>query len=417
MQIGPPVPQAKDSDTAPPRGRLVFVFDYPISDSQLATSGLAQLRDFGFSIEIWDVGWVNRPEAQSMGLPRTAAFKTTVFSDFRVFRTACRELGPDVVVIRTCMLSWYGLWLGRRLLRCLSETPAPLCAAMAANLPDLLRPAPHSLAWYRRLLSRVSDWQAWKRIAQRLAMRRPLSSLFMRGIRPLDLLWAGIAVNAVAAQQIGAHTRVEFIHEYEYDRVLECIARGDRPSAGIVLVDQMGPLHPDYVWRGTSAQLSSEEYTQLLCRTLDNLEDQLGSRVVVAAHPQARPGQIEPLYGGRQVVYGGTAQLIATSEFVVVPEGSTATFIAIGMRRPIVFLESPLFDPYGQALNIWFADSLALPIIDVHAQAIPVLTLDVDEARYSAFTKEFIKREGTPELPFWDCVARDLDTLLGAPLK
>jgi hypothetical protein len=173
----------------------------------------------------------------------------------------------------------------------------------------------------------------------------------------------------------------------------------------------MGPLHPDYVWLGDSPQLSSEEYGQLLGRTLDSLENQLGSRVVVAAHPQAAPGQIEHLYGERKVLYGETAHLIADSELVVVPDGSTATYIAIGLRRPIAVLKSPLLDPYGQALNQWFADNLAIPAINLHAPLISNLSLHVDADRYSSFTKAFIKREGTPQMPFWDCAAHDINEL------
>jgi len=174
----------------------------------------------------------------------------------------------------------------------------------------------------------------------------------------------------------------------------------------------MGPLHPDYLVHKTDSSISIETHSNIICRVLDETEKRFGTEVVIAVHPRATPGVMEPWYGGRTLIYGQTPELIADATAVIVAQGSAAIGLATVFQRPLVLLSSSRFHSSIQRMNRAFAQALATPLIDLDAPELPTISLDVDEGAYARYVEQYIKRPGTPEEPFWSIVASEI--MMGA---
>ncbi len=227
-------------------------------------------------------------------------------------------------------------------------------------------------------------------------------------IRPLDHIWAGAMVSGKASFLVAPSTTVTYIHTLDYDLVLALRASGRQSTPRVVFIDSMGPLHPDYLVHLPASGISIEAYSGIICRGLDQIEKRLGTEVVIAVHPRATSGVMEPWYGGRTLIYGQTPELIADATAVIVAQASTAIGLATVFQRPLVLLSSSRFDSYIQRMNRAFAQALATPLIDLDAPELPTISLDVNEEAYAQYVEQYIKRRGTPEEPFWSVVASEI---------
>jgi hypothetical protein len=59
-------------------------------------------------------------------------------------------------------------------------------------------------------------------------------------------------------------------------------------------------------------------------------------------------------------------------------------------------------------MNRAYAQALDMPLIDLDAPELPPLTLDVNEEAYAQYVQKYVKRQGTPEEPFWSVVASEI---------
>jgi hypothetical protein len=215
-------------------------------------------------------------------------------------------------------------------------------------------------------------------------------------------------VSGKAPFLVAPSTTITYIHTLDYDLVLALRASGRQSTPRVVFIDSMGPLHPDYSVNETSSDISIETYSDIVCRGLEQIEKRLGTEVVIAVHPRAAPGVMEPWYGGRTLIYGKTPELIADATAVIVGHGSTVIGMATVFQRPLVLVSSNRFDSYEQGMNRAFAQALAIPLIDLDAPELPTISLDVNEVAYAQYVQKYIKRSGTPEKPFWSVVASQI---------
>ena len=151
-----------------------------------------------------------------------------------------------------------------------------------------------------------------------------------------------------------------------------------------------------------------QTYSEIICRGLDEIERRLGTEAVVAAHPRAAPGVMEPWYGGRPLIYGKTTELIANATAVIDSNGSTVIGMAAIFHRPLVLISSSSFDLRDRGMTRAFSQALSTPIIDLDASELPTISLDVNVDAYIAYIEKYVKRQGTPEEPFWSVVASEI---------
>ena len=221
-------------------------------------------------------------------------------------------------------------------------------------------------------------------------------------------LWIAGGTRSVAA---GASyprsrlTRTIWAHALDYDSYLAAGAPLAHSDGTIVFLDSYLPHHPDYAGEDLPP-LDAVRYYASLRRLFDDIEDHLELRVLIAAHPRAEYSD-ETLFGGRPIIKDRTADLVRKSALVLA-HWSTAISHAVLYEKPIVLLTANAFQGRQESrFIVAMADWLGSRPVNIDE---PVSVdwseqLSVNRKAYRAYRAAFIKKEGSPELPFWQIVA------------
>lgn len=405
-----------------PRGqKAIYILYHPLGKRDAKRFGIAELMGAGLQVEAWDLSHFFLPATNGLGIETPSWVDLSVCSNIAHFRNLCRTLTSEDVVIFPGGVHPMQVLRGRKILRLLSTSPARLTSISTAQVPTPIYPG-KIRSWsgtrFARAFLLLTDPWTWKTIPRRLVSTMSAQTFAIQrkmrlggSIRPLDHIWAGTTVSEKVPFLIGPSTTVTYIHTLDYDLVLALRATTDRKRESAprpVFIDSMNALHPDNLVHGTQIVMSIETYSDLVCRALDEIEKRLGTEVVIAVHPRANLGVMEPWYGGRTLIYGQITELVAGATVVIVAEGSTAIGLAALFRRPLALLASRRSDSFIQGMNWAYAQALDMPLIDLDAPELPPLTLDVNEEAYAQYVQKYVKRQGTPEEPFWSVVASEI---------
>jgi hypothetical protein len=398
--------------------RVIYIVQYPLGFRDAERFGLAELQKAGLQVEVWDVSHFAHPSASELGIETPSWVNATVCSNIDHLSDLCSTLTTEHVVILIDGLQKVQARRGRKLLRLLSATPARLGLFASGQTPNSIptdRPTSRIGDGFRRVFGFVTQPRRWRNIPRRFISFIFFQSIAVRrrmglgsSLRPLDHIWASTVVSNISPIFITAATKVTYIHSLDYDQVLAVRDSAGESDPRVVFIDSMGPLHPDYFLFHGDSLLSTESYSAIICKGLAEIEDRLGTEVVVAAHPRALSGLMEPWYGGRTVIYGKTAELIANATAVIVSSGSTAIGTAVVFQRPLLLLNSKRFDFFVQVRSRAAAQELDQQLIDLDAPELPPFTLDVNTDAYARYVQKYIKQQGTPEEPFWSVVASEI---------
>ena len=216
----------------------------------------------------------------------------------------------------------------------------------------------------------------------------------------------------------GRETEIIKAHNLDYDVYLK-IVNSDATSAEeyAVFIDQDYCFHPEYIYQDCRA-VTPETYFPAVCKGLRRISHVLGTGLRVAAHPRAtyRQRAID-YFEGIPIEYGRTAELIRNCK-VVVCHDSTAIQFAVLFEKPVIFvttneLESLFYDFAHKSESLpRFASALGKSVINLDADMDTVdweRELSFDPGKYSEYKRNYIKIDGSPELPYWDIVIGQLE--------
>ena len=404
---------------ANPRGqKVIYIVIHPLSKRDVKRFGLAEFLGAGLQVGVWDLSHLYGPVADTHATEAPSWVDLTICSNISHLSSMCSSLTSEDVVIIIGGLNPGQVWESHKILHLLSATPAWLTSVSLGHIPNPILPGRirsltgNRFAWaFSRLVNPGRMQKAPQRLFSTVLGWALTSQRRMRlggSNRPLDHIWVGTMVSGIASCYVASTTTITYIHTLDYDLVLALRSGGSQSTARLVFVDSMGPLHPEYLVHGSDSGVSIDVYSDLVCRALDEIEKRLGAEVVVAVHPRANFGVLEPWYGGRRLIYGQTPELVSGATVVIVAEGSAAIGMAAFFRKPLVLLASRKADSFIQGMNGAFAQALDTPLIDLDALELPPFTLDVNEDAYAEFVENYIKRRGTPEEPFWSVVASEI---------
>jgi hypothetical protein len=402
--------------------RVIYVVESPMTQRDFDRFGLDLIQAAGFDVVVWEVDELFLPRADSASIPRAPECEIRRFDSNSALRAACRGLAPDTAVILVC-----GVYRGQpdthvSLIRGLAGSRAVLGSVSAGQRPPIAGDADVPEWAGGRLVRARRRWRALggNRAAVTHVARRSLSEasrararltarLSPRAIRPLDWAWVGTDASSFDPRCMSDGTQVRYLHTWDFDRIL----RGDLPTVPAaepyaVYLDAMGPLHPDFAVLGIDLEVDAPEWFSGINAALDSVHRASGVPVVVAAHPRAERGSLDAHYPGRDVVHGATAQLIASSEFVLLSDPTTSLGMVAYFEKPAVVLRPPrLFDSHLVELDR-YAALLGIEEIPIGQVSDLWHRPQADLADYREFVRRYMKRPGTPMEPFWQAVAADL---------
>ncbi len=391
--------------------RCVYIVESPLAARDVERFGMAVLQRHGFTVEVWEVDALFLPGSRHQALiPATGVAVTTV-TTVEQLRSLAATLRPDDVVVAICGYYRDQAESHATLRTVLAEAPAKVAAVAAGSRPTRpagIRSAARAVSADPRLL----PWELKSEAARLLTAVRGSTrrSAGLPATHHLDWAFVGTDASDLDPSCIGPGTQVVPIHSFDFDRVLDVKATPAEAGRNLVFLDSMGPLHPDYESLGLRrGKTTTQEYFAIVCSVLAQVEKLAGLPVVIAAHPRATPGLLEPHYQGRTLAYGQTPALLSTARAVLMAFPSTATGMAVVFRRPLTLIVSRKFDPFVREDARAYSAHLPLNTIDADKQLkswkIPV----VSEEAYAGFESRYVRVAGTPLLPFWEVVARSLD--------
>lgn len=208
-------------------------------------------------------------------------------------------------------------------------------------------------------------------------------------------------------------------HNFDYDIYLRLAHAGNGPVPGYaVFVDQDYCFHPEFTCKESSTIITPARYFPTVCNGLRTISAALGIPVRIAAHPRATYQQrARNYFDGFEVEYGRTAELIRDASAVVCHD-STAIQFAVLFGKPLIFVTTDeLTRTYeGRSITKVAGELGKSPInldgelshIDWRAQ------LTVDTGKYTRYRTQYIKSDGSPEIPVWDIVIDRIENARGA---
>lgn len=231
------------------------------------------------------------------------------------------------------------------------------------------------------------------------------------GIKKTDIVLAGGEKSLIGNKLIGHKTKILWGHTFDYDLYLqEQDAPPKNEKAYGVFLDEDVPFHPDYGYMGVQPFSTPEQYYPCLCKFFSIIEQKQDCEIIIAAHPRSKYENMPDFFNGRPVVKGKTVELVKNARFVIT-HSSTANNFAVLFRKPIIFVTTDSLQQSTQGPWIEkFASCFDKKAINISKPFDFDLDreLAVDNEKYIAYKRNYIKRDGTPELPFWQIVANSL---------
>lgn len=235
-----------------------------------------------------------------------------------------------------------------------------------------------------------------------------LRKLIAPVIRPSMVIVSGKA-SLKAANKSGYDHEILKAHSLDYDIYLY-LARSSPAPAGnyAVFIDQNLCFHSDAIYSGIPFFATPERYFPSIRNGLRTIASALNVDIRIAGHPRTSIQQAGIDYFGEiPIGYGKTAELIRNCSFVVC-HYSTSLQLAVLFGKPIVFVITEEFlSSFGEKYVAKFASVFGKSVINLDHELTNVnwkQELRVDYEKYAEYKNNYIKIDGSPELPHWDIV-------------
>jgi len=371
----------------------VFLVEAPFGKRDEARLNLASLQQAGAAAEVWDC-------SIAMGNASEPTPPSADDSGIRVRKFVAIDDLTGALTPAEARTAFFICLVGLR----------------GATLP-LFRALGKAKARYALLLGDVQPFGNTALRSQRarglarvlLGLRRGESllrgiALRLFGVRSPELIIAGGEGSLTTAETDVANrdTKVLWAHTLDYDRFLELRLAG-RAKSGAVFLDQFLADHADQI-RSGHRFCDPTTYYANLNRAFASIESSLGEPLTVAAHPSANYLDRDTRFGGREIVWGRTAELVAGSRWVIAHD-STAVGYAVLVGVPVTFVtdngirESAVRRTAADAMahllkrRLYNLDEDSLPTWDTESS--------IDPEAYREYRTAFLKRSGSPDTPLW----------------
>lgn len=384
--------------------KLVFIFDYPVSERDAARCGFDRLRMRGYEVEAWDItGYVHPQVAREVRVPDPLQSTTLRrFTSSRETAAALSALPPATFLF---LFVYYQLG-AVALYRTIGKRQIPYAVMVTNALPRPAATAATREPFVKRVARLTPRKLAWHGVAR-------IPKQWLAVPSPAFVVAGG--EESLASQEgfypVSTATPVVWAHSPDYDHYLkeQAIPR-EADERQAVFLDEYLPFHPDYHYLRMNAPATAEDYYPKLRAYFEYLERDHGVRVVIAAHPRSEYEKHPDYFGGRAVVRGRTPELVRTSRFVIA-HSSTSLNYAVMFERPVVFVTTSDIDAtylgrYGADLAARFVS----PRINLDAPPVTWCAAGrVDRDAYARYRAAYIKKPGAPERFTWEIVADHLE--------
>ena len=192
-------------------------------------------------------------------------------------------------------------------------------------------------------------------------------------IHPTHCIYAGDSIKRKYENYINKkNTKYLSGNTWDYSKILSNSSNNsgqfNKYKKKAVLLDGAGPMFgSDDLNIGKKTYLTSEIWYPSLVSFLQRIEKQTDTTIDIAAHPKSSHGSNPSCFGGRNVFYGKTLELVRDSDFVITRQ-STAISYAIIFKKPVIFI-------YSDQLK---QDKLAMAGVNKMSEILGTMPINID---------------------------------------
>ena len=384
--------------------RLVVVAETPLTVRDERRFGFSIWRRHGYAITVLDLSPIYFPQRSSSQVELHESEQRQVRS-VRKLRKEITELSAgDAVLIMGqigCPTSTQ-----MRVIRTILLSKAAVFGFLGSPVP-----APNLPQGIPTLGSRIgSRLRRAKALVWDLGVLESADSV----PRALDCLWTAVPAQTNHAKLVDPDiTTVRAIHSLDYDQHLafRTSNRFQDSTASLVVLDSMGPLHPDFAWEGSHPPCSPEVYHSRVERILAHLEQSLSMSVRILGHPRSSSSLSRQIYGNRDVAFGSTYEQVATSSGVVILEATTSINFPVVLQKPLLLIDTGVMGQYATQFLRACGELLQIPVLKGELDNETVRGAFKTPANHAAYKDRYIKASGTEDNFFWEIAVRDAETV------
>lgn len=392
--------------------RIVFLIEVPTNRADSTRFGFEELIESGLEPVIWDLSPIYYPHLSPTEFAPPSGVEAHLVTSAWALGQLLQTLTPLDTVILIGASTESKIWRWRKYLKMVFASRARIAALAFGAVPNVAR-EPATQNWSNRLIRRAralrnkpslyKDWMSrlWERVLVRFHHLRS----YLLPNWELSNVWAGTCAAEISPLIVGPQTRVKYIHELDYDQVLR---ESSRPLSDCDYIVFLGFGGQDSELLKLKNHIQPEQRAEKVSKFFDEIERVTGLPVVVAAHPRSARGRFEPFYGDRPVLYHETAHLVSRARLVLSSTDSTAISFVVAFSRPMLMISSHDFEPAQVKVCQMMKRRLGVSTFVAEDKIEQFEWPEVDEVLYSAYFDEYIKRPGTPQIPFWRSVAKDI---------
>jgi len=380
--------------------KIIFVGVVPLSGRDYDRFGIDILQENGFEVEFWDLSRALAPEfSGKYVLTDKLSWKGNKrIMDRKAAITMLGGLGDGVLVI-------INPHYNPKVFQCykaVSKSRANYACVPSNALPIPRPETGLSAGRLKRMF--FSNGGLVEKILYRGFHRVPYNML---GVKPARFILAGGTESLKYNMPRNDATEIVWGHNFDYDRYLSQRGREISGSNTAVFIDQNVPFHPDHAYTKTDILMEAREYFPLLDRFFDRVEKNLKCEVVVALHPRADLDVYKRYLRDRKIIKGRTIELVRDSKAAITHSSTSLTFVNL-FKKPAIFITSEKLDrtykgPFFRLMAGLFGKKPVFmdraDIIDWDAE------MNIDTDKYSYYRQAYIKKDGSPEEPFWKIVS------------
>jgi len=383
----------------PKVSKIIFLLGTPFNERDYKRFGFDILIKDGFEVCIWDFTPLLYPKVfMKVQPPDPINYQNLV--RFHSKKDAIKAIGREdksALLISLMPFSYSTLSIFREI----SKFKIPYCICSPNSTLGTPQNMGNSLARKIRSITirKLLDYCLLKISPELLRMQ------------PAVLCLLGGEKSFTRKQEVGEKTELLWIHTYDYDVYLGSKNKSTATNTA-VFIDNYLPFHPDYLFTGRK-HMNPDDYYPLLNRFFEYFEDKSGLEVIIAAHPRSHYDKSTDYFNGRKVIRGATAELVRDAKCVIL-HTSTAINFCVLFKKPMIFIttdelknhllgrRTEVTAPYFGKTPINISGELS---VDFNKELV------ADDSIYSKYKHDYIKVDGTEELPFWQVVSNRIKSL------
>ncbi|MDO8463832.1 MAG: hypothetical protein Q7S46_01050 [Gallionella sp.] len=263
-------------------------------------------------------------------------------------------------------------------------------------------------------LRKISNpWKVLVYIARKLILWMTRHNV----IYPLPFMIFGVPAEKLlqfVAKRNISREKITPVHSSDHDTYLlyhRELKGKDTPIEDVcVFLDEAATHHPDFTL-SDGEPIPAQQYFASMNRFFDFIEKTTGLSVIIAAHPNSNYESMPGVFGGRPIIKGKTAEMVAKSRLVVTHMSASVSF-AVLFQKPLMLVKTAdmRLNPTYHVMTDVLATALDIKPIDIDEGALPPSSIpkDFNHEKYEEYLYKYVKSRGVDDRLVWEIIVSEI---------